>query len=249
MQNFDLHIHSTYSDGKDSLEDIVLAAIGMGLSKIGFSDHSYTPFDESYCISIEDIPRYIDEISVLKEKYKDKITILSGIEQDFFSTENTDKFDYVIGSVHYIKVDDGFVPVDETKEILLKASEQYFQGDIYKLIDSYYDTVADVVDKTNADIIGHIDLITKFNENGILFNECNCRYIKAYQKACDKLLASNKVFEINTGAISRGYKKSPYPSSDIYEYLKSKGAKFILSSDSHSTDTICYNFDKYSNLV
>ncbi|MBQ2971952.1 MAG: histidinol-phosphatase [Ruminococcus sp.] len=249
MQNFDLHIHSTYSDGKDSLEDIVLAAIGMGLSKIGFSDHSYTPFDESYCISIEDIPRYIDEISVLKEKYKDKITILSGIEQDFFSTENTDKFDYVIGSVHYIKVDDGFVPVDETKEILLKASEQYFQGDIYKLIDSYYDTVADVVDKTNADIIGHIDLITKFNENGILFNEGNCRYIKAYQKACDKLLASNKVFEINTGAISRGYKKSPYPSSDIYEYLKSKGAKFILSSDSHSTDTICYNFDKYSNLV
>ncbi|MBQ7134130.1 MAG: histidinol-phosphatase [Ruminococcus sp.] len=249
MQNFDLHIHSTYSDGKDSLEDIVLAAIGMGLSKIGFSDHSYTPFDESYCISIEDIPRYIDEISVLKEKYKDKITILSGIEQDFFSTENTDKFDYVIGSVHYIKVDDGFVPVDETKEILLKASEQYFQGDIYKLIDSYYDTVADVVDKTNADIIGHIDLITKFNENGCLFDENNQRYKAAYKKACDKLISTNKLFEINTGAISRGYKKSPYPSSDIYEYLKSKGAKFILSSDSHSTDTICYNFDKYSNLV
>lgn len=249
MQNFDLHIHSTYSDGKDSLEDIVLSAINMGLSKVGFSDHSYTPFDESYCISKENIKRYADEISVLKEKYKGKIEILLGIEQDYYSTDITDEFDYVIGSVHYIKIGDEYIPVDENKEILLNTAKKYFQGDIYALIQKYYDTVADIVNKTNADIIGHIDLITKFNENCELFDESDERYTKAYKKACDRLVQKNRIFEINTGAISRGYKKAPYPSLDIYKHLKSKGAMFILSSDSHSADTLCYGFDKYDNLI
>ena len=43
----DLHTHSTYSDGKASPEEVILSAIGKGLSEIGLSDHSYTFFDES----------------------------------------------------------------------------------------------------------------------------------------------------------------------------------------------------------
>ncbi len=249
MQNFDLHIHSKYSDGKDSLEDIVLSAIDKGLTKIGFSDHSYTPFDESYCIKKDSIKNYVDEIAILKEKYKSKIEILSGIEQDYYSSDMKEKLDYIIGSVHYIKIDDDYIPIDETKEILLSAADKYFQGDIYSLIEKYFDTVADVVNKTNADIIGHFDLITKFNENGELFDEKNERYIRTYQQACDKLVKSNKLFEINTGAISRGYKSSPYPSQDIYTYLKNKGTQFILSSDSHCKDTLCYDFDKFNELI
>lgn len=249
MKLMDLHVHSTFSDGNNTPEEIILNAINMRLSTLGISDHSYTDFDESYCIKKEHLQDYIDEISRLKSKYKDKIEILLGIEQDYYSTFPTEAFDYIIGSVHYIKVQGEYIPVDESSDILKKACDKYFSGDIYSLIEEYFRTVVDVVDKTNADIIGHFDLITKFNEHSELFDESNERYISAYKKAADKLLTSNKFFEINTGAISRGYRTYPYPSQEIYKYLKSKGARFILSSDSHSKDTLCYRFNEYENLI
>lgn len=249
IKKVDLHIHSTYSDGNNSLEEIINEAIKNKIDIIGFSDHSYTPFDLSYCIQKDDINNYISDITELKEKYKDKIKILLGIEQDFYSDKLTEKFDYIIGSVHYIRIEDEYIPVDESKKILIDAVDKYYNGDIYNLIDNYYDTVSKIVEKTCANIIGHLDLISKFNEDGKLFNENDNRYINAYKKACDSLLKHNVYFEINTGAISRGYRSAPYPSMPIYKYLKSKGAKFLLSSDSHSVNTLCYDFDKYNNLI
>ena len=249
MRKVDLHIHSTYSDGLNSIEDIIKSAIDKGFEAVGISDHSYTTFDLSYCMDKSSYQKYIDEINLLKIKYNDKIKICCGIEQDFYSDAKTQDFDYIIGSVHYLKIENTYIPVDETKEILLEAINKYFNGDIYALIELYFNTVSQVAEKTNCDIIGHIDLITKFNEDGKLFDENDERYIHSYEKACDKLLAHNKLFEINTGAISRGYRTAPYPSSCIYNYLKSKGARFILSSDSHSKDNIGYKFDEFENLI
>ena len=249
MQRFDFHTHSDFSDGKSSVEEIVVKAIKSGMTKIGISDHSYTHFDESYCIKKERIKEYIDTLHSLKDKYKDKIEVHTGIEQDFYSDESTEPYDYVIGSVHYIKAQNEYIPVDESAEILINAADTHFSGDIYALIDEYYKTVADLVRKTKADIIGHFDLISKFNENGELFNENDVRYVNSFKRAADSLLKSNAIFEINTGAISRGYRTSPYPSKQIYDYLKSNGAKFILSSDSHDKDTLCYCFDEYDNLT
>ena len=63
MQNFDLHMHTTYCDGKDSAEAMVISAIENGLAFAGISGHSFTPHDPSYCMSREGTERYIDEIS------------------------------------------------------------------------------------------------------------------------------------------------------------------------------------------
>ncbi len=249
MCKSDFHIHTTFSDGVSTPEEIVLSAIDKGMKEIGFSDHSFTLFDKSYCIKEHEINEYIECINKLKAQYSDKIKIHLGIEQDYYSDLDTENYDYIIGSVHYIKVLDTYIPVDESADILLNATNDYFNGNIYELIDAYYHNVADIINKTNADIIGHIDLITKFNENSCLFNENDERYKKAYKSACDSLLRHDKYFEINTGAISRGYRTSPYPSDSIYEYLKSKGAKFILSSDSHHKDTLCYKFDNFKRLI
>lgn len=245
----DLHVHSNYSDGADSVRDIVEAAIEKGLKKLCITDHSYTDFDQSYCIKKEAVPSYISEISALKYEYKDKIELMCGIELDYHSDADTSDFDFVIGSVHYIKIDDNYIPVDESADILVKAVEKYFDGDFYSLIELYYDTVADVVNKTKCDLVGHFDLITKFSEISELFDTCNIRYINAYKKAVDKLIEHNVPFEINTGAISRGYRTTPYPSKDIIDYIKSKGGKLVLSSDSHSKDTLCYKFNEYEHLI
>jgi len=245
----DFHVHTEFSDGKHSIEETVLKAIDMGMESLGISDHSFIDFDRQYCMSKENIPVYRKEIFTLREKYKDKITLFFGIEQDSFSEMPTNEYDYVIGSVHYLKVGDEYLPVDETPTLLLDAVEKHFAGDIYSYIEAYYKAVGNVIDVTGGDIIGHFDLISKFNEKGEMFDENHPRYIAAYTTAADKLLKTGKLFEINTGAISRGYRITPYPSPQIMDYLHERGAKFILSSDSHSADFLCCEFEKlYSDL-
>ncbi len=244
MISRDLHVHTTFSDGKNTPEEVVLEAIKKGVKTLGFSDHSYTPFDTSYCMKKEKVDEYIKQVNALKEKYRDKIEVLCGIEQDYFSGKPTNDFDYVIGSVHYVKLGDEYIDVDDTSEKLQNAAKKYFGGDIYSLIEEYYRLVGEVVEIINADIIGHFDLITKFCEKDSIFDQNNPRYVAAWKKAVDKLLKHNKPFEINTGAISRGYRTTPYPAPQIIDYIKQSGGRFILSSDSHSADTVMFGFSE-----
>ena len=249
MIKIDLHMHTSYCDGKNSPEDMIKSAIEKGFNCVGISGHSYTYYDESYCMSREDTEKYKKDISWLKRKYAKKINVLCGIEQDYYSGKPTDDYDYIIGSVHYLYKDGEFIPVDESAEILKEAAQKHFNGDIYALCELYYETVSDVVNKTNAGIIGHFDLITKFMEKEQLFDLNNKRYISAWQKCADKLLETGRVFEINTGAVSRGYRTSAYPSEDIIKYIKNRGGKLILSSDAHSSENIGFEFDKYEKFI
>lgn len=245
----DLHMHTAYCDGKDTPEDMVLSAVDKGLDTVGISGHSYTFFDESYCMQKEDIPRYIAELRYLRAKYFDRIHVLCGVEQDYYSDYPTDEFDYIIGSVHYIKVGDEYIPVDESVEILRAAVQKHFYGDAYALCELYFDTVADVAEKTSCDIIGHFDLISKFIEREPLFDTDHPRYVKAWKAAVDRLVTYDVPFEINTGAISRGYRTQPYPDEEMIAYIKAKGGRLILSSDAHSKENIAYIFEKYESRL
>lgn len=244
----DLHVHTLFSDGKNTPREVTEEAVKRGMKKIGFSDHSYTDFDQSFCIPAQKIMQYRGCIAGLKNEYAGKIEILCGIEQDYYSDEPTDGYDYVIGSVHYVYKDNKYIPVDESPQILLSAVERYFDGDIYNFAEEYYRIVSDIMRKTQADIIGHFDLVTKFNECGKLFDESHPRYRAAAISAADALLESGAVFEINTGAISRGYKTSAYPSDELIRYIAAHSGKFILSSDSHAKETLCFDFEKYYNV-
>ena len=240
---FDFHIHTDFCDGKDAAEDIVKAAIDKGLKTIGFSSHSYTPFDSDYCMNEQDTKDYLAQIKLLKEKYADKIEIFCGIEKDYFSDTCTDEFDYVIGSVHYVKKGEKYLSVDLSKDDFINNVNEYYNGDYFAFVEDYYDTLANIVNKTNCNIIGHFDIITKFNENNSLFNENDERY-KTFAFDCvDKLIKNDVIFEVNTGAMSRGYKTNPYPAEFILKHIAKKGGKVCLSSDAHSKDSLCFDFE------
>jgi histidinol-phosphatase (PHP family) len=247
MGAFDLHTHTTWCDGKNTPEEMARAAVEKGLDTLGFSGHSYTFFDESYCMP-RSAQGYRREIAALREKYASRLRILCGVEQDYYSLEPTEGYDFVIGSAHYLRLGEDYIPVDETPEILRAAAEKYFAGDIYALTECYFSTVAGVAEKTGADIIGHFDLIAKFNERERLFDEAHPRYRAAWQTAAEALLKAGRPFEINTGAISRGYRSKAYPAIKMIEYIRSRGGRFVRSSDSHSAATLCYGFDDYEWL-
>lgn len=273
----DYHMHTTYCDGTASAEEMVLAAIDKGLEEIGFSGHSYTSFDSSYCMSLEETKEYRREIEALREKYADRISIKIGLEMDNYSDADLEGIEYRIGSVHYIRLreeaafvaftslgedvpegcifatdEEGpavYIPVDESAEIQKAACDRFFGGDMIAFAEAYFRTVAQVVENTGCDIIGHFDLVAKFNGEGTLFNEEEPRYVDAWKKAVDRLVRADVPFEINTGAISKGYRKDAYPSAPIRDHIREKGGTFILSSDSHRTDTLCYDFDEYEKEV
>ena len=146
----DYHIHTTFCDGLNHPEEFVVRAIELGMEEIGFSAHSYTFFDESYCLKKDRIEEYKAEITRLKEKYEGRISILLGIEQDYYSTESSEDYDYVIGSVHYVKKGDKYLPVDESEKLFVDIVNEYYDGDFYSLAEDYYLLVGDVVEKTNS---------------------------------------------------------------------------------------------------
>lgn len=245
----DLHVHTVFSDGKNTPGEMVLAAIEKGMACIGFSDHSYAEEDLDFCMKKEDIEIYRRTIAELKEEYKDQIKILCGIEQDLYADVPAAGYDYVIGSVHRVRAGDSYVTVDHTPEVLSKGVERYFGGDYYSLAEEYYRAVAALADMDPIHIIGHFDLVTKFNEGGKLFDESHPRYVAAWQAAADRLLAKKIPFEINAGAISRGYRTEPYPAAPIREYIRAKGGSFILSSDCHTAESLCFCFGKLETLL
>lgn len=90
----------------------------------------------------------------------------------------------------------------------------------------------------SIDIVGHFDLVTKFNEVSMFFDENDPRYIEAWQKAMLKLLPTVKCFEINYGAVNKGLRSRPYLSPSMQQFLLGHGGTMILSSDSHSIATV-----------
>ncbi len=246
--NFDLHTHTIYCDGTSTPEAMVRAAIEMGLGCLGFSGHGYAIYDTDCCMSLSNTEVYRAEIERLKRKYREYIRILCGVEQDYWSDVDTSDFDYVIGSVHYVKKDGEMLCVDNTPEIAKAAVDEHFGGDWYAFAEAYFATVADVVNKTRCQIIGHFDLVSKFNEKEWFFDEAHPRYVAAWQAALDRLLPCGVPFEINTGAMSRGWRTAAYPNADMIGYIKSRGGRLVLSSDSHSDRTLCYGFGPYENM-
>lgn len=246
---FDFHTHTSYCDGKNSAEELVKSALQKGLKAIGFSGHSFTEFDKSYCMSKENTEKYISEIKALKEQYKNSIDIYCGIEKDYYSKINTSAFDYVIGSVHYVKKDSKYLDIDLSAENFCDNVTRFFGGDFYAFCEAYYKNVADVYNKTKCNIIGHFDLVTKFNEGNALFDESNKRYVDSAVFAVDELLKNDVIFEVNTGAISRGYKTAPYPARFILKRIYEKGGSIILSGDTHSAGSLCYDFDNAADYI
>ena len=247
-----LHTHTVFCDGKNTPEEMVLSAVKLGCQTLGFSGHAPASAlwgHESWCMNAETFQAYWKEIQSLKNKYRDSVEILCGVELDYYSDPLLVKPDYIIGSVHQIKKEDKQLPIDAEPQLLSDGISTMFDGDVLAFAKQYYELVSHVVLQTKCDIVGHFDLLTKFNEHSRYLDETDARYRSLACEALDTVLEKDVFFEINTGAISRGWKQSPYPSPFLLKRIVEKQGRLVLNSDAHTADALLCGFAEAVELA
>ena len=206
MRNFcSVHTHSTMCDGKNTLAEMAAAAFAAGAASFGASGHSHTPIPEDQgCVLPADMSAYRAEVLRLRETYRGRMDVLLGIELDNCADVAAEGFDYWIGSVHRLPGPNGrWHTVDWDAETLAACCGTAFGGDGLAMAEGYYGEVRRMAARRPV-ILGHIDLITKFNEGTPLFDETSSRYRAAALEALHAADPAVTLLEINTGAMSRG---------------------------------------------
>ena len=247
LQN--LHTHTTYCDGKDTPTEMIEAALARGFGGIGFSGHSYMFYSPSHSMSLEGTEEYKKEITALKEKYKDRIDVFLGLEFDAYSVVDLSGYDYLIGSFHYLKIGDEYVGFDRSADEVARIINVYFGGDGMAFAKECYRQFATLPELGSFDILGHFDIITKNIEKQKFFDTDSKEYLSAAFEALDAMRGKIPLFEVNTGAISRGYRSSPYPMKNILKQMKEWGFGAIISSDCHDSKYLDCAFDDARELL
>jgi len=244
-----LHTHTTFDDGQNTMEEMVLAAKAAGLRSIGFSVHTPMPFPSCWTIEKERLPDYFAEAQRLKENYSGSIEIYCGAEWDTHSVIAPTGFDYVIGSVHHIAAGQELPCVDHNTLETARAIRTYFHGDADEMAEAYFRQYIELAKVDEVGIVGHFDLLTKFDEERQFFDASSPRYLAAARAAIDALIAAGKIFEINTGAISRGYRTTPYPSRTLLAEIRARGGKITVSADAHRAEDVAFGFEQATALA
>ena len=243
-----VHSHTSFVDGRDTAEEMTQAALALGFHTLGFSEHGHADYDDC-SMAPEQESEYRAEIRRLRAKYAGQIHILLGYEHDWFSPVNVADYDYYIESVHYLPADGGYWSVDWTRPKLEAAIARHYGGDPYAMCRDYFRTVCESNEGTGAAILGHIELVMKFNEKRDLFDDADPRYLGPALECAELAARSGRLVEINTGAIARGYRTQPCPGPAMLRRVAECGGRILLTSDCHNRDFLDCGFAEAAGLA
>ena len=253
MQNFNLHTHSIYSDGKSQPREIVEEAVRQGLTTLGFSEHSPLPFDNNFSVKEADMPKYVAEIAQLKAEFKGKINIYCGLEADYLTgvsepfavTKEKYHLDYLIGGVHLVGQStnpDEIWFIDGPKwEVYDEGLQKFFDGDIRRAVRRFFEQSNEMIENEPFDIIAHFDKIKMHNRDRY-FHEDEPWYCKLALETLDLIREKGLIMEINTRGIYKKRYNGFYPSPWLMEEACKMGVPAIISADAHHFSEITLEF-------
>ena len=253
MLSYNLHQHSLFSDGYEKPEAYATKAVELGLSTIGFSEHSPLPFDNPFSLKEENVDDYIKTIDGLKLKFKGELTIYRALEMDFipgvsekFSYwKNRCKTDYLIGSVHLVKPDNSeelwFTDGPDFK-IYDEGIQKYFGGDIKKAVKTFYYQSNQMIESQDFDIVGHVDKI-KMHNRGRFFSEDEKWYQNLINETLELIKQKDLIVEVNTRGLYKKRSDSLFPDDYALQKVQQLGIPILISSDAHHPNEINQLFD------
>lgn len=239
----DYHIHTPLcGHAGGELEDYVLAAIEAGLPEMGFADHLplFHIEDPSLCMSHEDLPYYIEQVTHLQDKHAD-YPVRLGIEADYIRAHLDDvadvlaryEFDYIYGSVHFV----GGWGFDQSR-----FKFEFERRDINDIYREYFGLVMEAARTGLFDIMTHLDVVKKYGHRPTedmtdLYNEVG-----------KTLSKSGVAIELNSSGLSRPVGEI-YPGLDLLKIVRSHGVPITFGSDSHKPSQVGRDFDKLLRLA
>ena len=167
--------HATGSD-----EDFIISAIKGGYKELGFSDHTPWKYDTNYVSDIrmlpEELPEYIESLRLLREKYKNQISIKIGLECEYFPNYlhwlkgiiKEYQLDYIIFGNHHFHTDEKFPYFGrhtDTIEMLELYEESAIEGMESRLF--AYLAHPDLFMRSYSEFDHHCKLVSKHEANGI----------------------------------------------------------------------------------
>lgn len=189
----------------------------------------------------EELPRYVEEVLRLKEKYRGDIEIRLGIEADYVEGWEEEivrllgdhPWDYVIGSVHYLGDWDLF----DTRQ-----TYRWKERDIHAVYEAYYRAVTLAARSRLFDIAGHLDGIKRFAPARVPGEE-------AWQRqALDAIAEAGMAVELNTSGV-RHRADGMYPSEAVLKGCLERAIPVTLGSDAHHPRHVGAHFDEAAVLA
>ncbi len=243
----DFHVHTKFSgDSLEKVENQIDKAIELGLEFLCITDHcDFNLYSKKEYVL--DVDSYVNEINVLKGKYKNRIKLLLGIEMGLVPSfkEKINNFldgldfDFVIGSSHAVNgIDIGH----NVSKYFGDKSEKQAYGEYFKSI------LENVKIFDNYDVYGHLDYVVRYGPY-----ENKHFDIKDYKDVIYEILKiiieKGKGIEINTAGVrkSLGY---AHPHKDILKLYKDLGGEIItIGSDAHACQHLGYKFEDVPELL
>lgn len=244
MYLVDYHCHTSYSmDSEADMEDMVKSAIKKGMKELCITDH----FDYGSLDYIElDFLQYEADIRKLKEKYKDQIKVLFGLEVGVQEEQIPGirkllegiPFDFKLASTH--DVDNKGPHTDEYWDGVgrLEGYRKYYEG-MYNSIKNYKD----------FDVFGHLDYVVRYGpykDIGFTYAEIG----DILDESMKELIHNGKGIELNTSAMRKGMNQFHPRDEIIKRYMELGGEIFTLGSDAHIPMHVGMDIDKaYERLA
>lgn len=252
----DYHVHTEFSDdSKYPLEELIKDAIKLHIDDICLTDHvDYgikVDWDSMAKIKYRgnepftnvDYEKYAKDIKRMQEKYSDKIKIKMGLEFGI-QMHTIDKyealfkrypFDFIILSVHQVN-DKEFWTQDFQKG---KSQKEYNEA--------YYNEILGIIKKyKNYSVLGHLDLIVRYDENGVYPFENVKPIIEDILKI---VINDNRGIEFNTSYHRYGLKDTT-PSMEILKLYHKLGGKIItIGSDSHKPEHLGFYIKEAKDIL
>jgi len=251
MENY--HLHTTISDGKLKPEELIKLAIKKKFDVVGITDHYHFPPDfreeKNKFYSEQDY----NELFRLKDKYKQKIKILVGVEFDWlsdyekwFGKETKKKYDYRLLSMHFIKVGKNYVPLDLSEDFFKEIVKK--SDGIKNVVESYYEDLRKGVETGYFDVVAHLDIIKIWNKDKKYFSGNETWYKEQVKDTLYSIKNKKMKIEINTAGWRKPCKEQ-YPSKWIIKEALKLKIPILIGTDAHRKEEIDKGLKRANNLL
>ncbi len=223
--------------------DYARRALEVGLTEIGFSDHSPMQRDDfdDWRMRADQLDEYVAKVRLAQKEFP-QLTIRLALEVDYLPGHEDwihelaarHPWDYLIGSVHYVS--DTWA-VDSPYKL-----SEWKHRDAFEVWTTYFDRLTMAAETGLFEIIGHADLPKKFGHRPT--RDCT----PLYEKFLDAAKKSRCAIELNTAGLRKDCKEI-YPSREILQLAFQKAVPITFGSDAHAPGEVGMNFAEAIELA